>query len=153
MSFYGASPIGFESVSAVTSTPSVDLGSRRVVAGDEYVYCYNITGSSVTQGALMVASGGSGFSLTRSSTDSLDAPSVIVANAAVGAGQYFWGMARGRAYAMSGAFSAGDPITVGTDGAIATFITATLPTGSIIGKVLVASTANAQPYCLLRLYG
>lgn len=42
MSLETISPVYFESVSAVTATPSVELGSRRTdSAGNEYIYVYN----------------------------------------------------------------------------------------------------------------
>ena len=150
MGFHSVGPINFESVSSVTSTNSVELGTRRIFNGEEYVYCKNDTGSSVTQGALMVKSL---TSLTRSSTDALDMPSVGVKHAAVGASQYFWGLVRGEMAVMSIAMTAGEVLTTGADGAVATFITATLPTGVPIGKALSTSTGNAQPTCLLRLWG
>lgn len=142
-----------EGVSSVTATNSVQLGTRRVENGDEYVYCYNNTGSQATQGALMIQSAVSGYSLTRSSTDALDFPLAVVKNASVPVANYFWGLTRGSSYSLSGAMAAGELITVGADGAIATFITATLATGVPIGKCLVAGTANGGAICYFRLYG
>jgi hypothetical protein len=150
MGYNGISPIFFKSVSNVTAVADVQLGTRRVESGEEYVYCYNNTGSSVTQGALMIKSL---TSLTRSSTDALDWPLVCVKHAAVPAAEYFWGLVRGEASVMSIAMTAGDLLTVGADGAVATYITATLPTGVFIGKALSTSTGNAQPNCHLRLFG
>lgn len=153
MGFYGVSPVAFEPVSQVTATPSVELGTRRTEGGKEYLYCYNNTGSAVTQGALMVASALSGYSLTRSSTAAADFPLVGVENAALAAGDYFWGLVRGPMSIMSMALTAGNLITVGADGAAQTFLVGSFPTGPCIGKVLTTSTANSQPSVLLRLFG
>jgi len=153
MSYYGAAPILFESVSQVTLTPSVDLGTRRHEAGKEYLYCYNNTGSAVTQGALMVASALSGYSLTRSSTAAADLPLVGVENTSLAAAEYFWGLVRGPMSVMSVAMTAGALITIGADGVVQTALVGSFPTGPVIGKALTTSTANAQPSCLLRLFG
>lgn len=153
MSVYGVGPISFESVSNVTSTNSVELGTRRLEAGEEYVYCYNNTGSQVTQGALMVPSALTGYSFTRSSTASGDFPTVAVKHAAVGAAQYFWGLVRGDLTAMSIAMTKGELLTIGADGAIATAQVGSFPTGPIIGKALTTTTGNAQPSCKVRLFG
>lgn len=146
-------PIAFESVSNVTSTNSTELGMRRWFAGEEYVYCYNATGSAATQGCLMVSSGLSGYSFTRSSTASADFPMVAVKHATVSAGQYFWGLVRGELNAMSIAMTKGLLLTVGDDGAIATALVGSFPTGPVIGKALSTSTGNAQPSVMVKLFG
>ena len=153
MSFQGADPIAFESVSAVTQTASVKLGARRIVDGEEYVYAYNDTGSAATQGALMIASGCSGYSLTRSSTASADFPVCAVKHADLAAGDYFWGITRGKCSMMSLAMTKGLLVGVGADGALKTFLTATFATGACIGKALDTSTASSRPECLIKLFG
>jgi hypothetical protein len=154
MAHQGVGPIRFETVSQVTQTPSVELGTRVINSGEEYVYCYNATGSAVTQGALMIASGAvSGYSLTRSSVASVDLPMVAVKNAALAAGDYFWGLVRGQCRVMSIAITAGNLVGVGTDGAINTFLVGSFPTGVVVGKALDTATASTMPLIQLRLYG
>jgi hypothetical protein len=150
MAFYGLDPVMFEGVSAVTATPSVEVGTRRMDSGEEYVYCLNNTGSSVTQGALMVKSLSS---LTRSSTASVDFPLVCVKHAAVPAANYFWGLVRGEALVMSAAITAGNLIGIGADGVINTYLVGSFPTGVCIGKALVTTAASSQPTCVLNLFG
>ena len=156
MGYFSLAPIAFEGVSQTTQTNSVELGTRVTVSGtfsgisDEYVYCLNNTGSSVTQGALMIQSGAS---LSRSSTAALDFPMVGVKNTAVSAGAYFWGLARGYMRVMSIAVTKGDLLTVGADGAVQTFTVATFSTGPLIGKVGDTATAATQPGCFLKLFG
>ena len=52
MSFYRVDPISFESVSSVTSTNSVDLGTRRHEAGIDYIYVYNSGNAQISQGQM-----------------------------------------------------------------------------------------------------
>lgn len=52
MALESVSPILFETVSAVTLTPSSQLGMERTVAGEKYVYVYNcgVSTAAVGQG-------------------------------------------------------------------------------------------------------
>lgn len=151
MGFSSVGPILEESVSAVTATNSVELGTRRIIDGDEYVYCYNNTGSLATAGALMIQSAVSGYSLTRSTTIVTDYPMVAVKNVEVPAGSYFWGLVRGSVNLMSIAMSAGEALTTGADGNAKTMVTGY--TGPLIGRCITVSTASARPLCFVRLWG
>ena len=153
MAFYGVAPIAFESVSAVTATNSVDLGTRRSENGDEYVYCYNNTGSSATQGAIMVSSGLSGFSFTRSSTAALDLPMVAVKNATVTAGYYFWGLTKGSVNVLSATINKGGIIQVGADGVVISAVVGSFSTGPVIGKMLEAGSGSTASLAYVRLFG
>jgi len=153
MAFYGADPVSSESVSKVTATPSFGLGTRRFHNNEEYIYCYNNTGSSVTQGALMVASALSGYSLTRSSTAAADFPLCAVKNADVAAGSYFWGLVRGTYNALSATVAAGALIGPGADGAIQTALVGSFPTGPVIGKCLIVGSGSTKPLVMVRLFG
>ena len=140
----------FSAISLVTAAPVCRVGTRRVEDGEEYVYFLNNTGSSVTQGALMIKSLNS---VTRSSTVSADLAYCGVKHAAVPAAEYAWGLTRGEMIALSGAVAAGELINIGTDGAIKTAITGSFATGPIVGKVLSAGGANAGARILLRADG
>lgn len=97
MSFYGVAPILFESVSAVTATPSVDLGTRRIDAGNEYVYCYNAGGSTiaVSEGVKFIT-GASGYSVANTQLTSVANPCVgVCKHAAIAAGSYGWIITKG----------------------------------------------------------
>ena len=50
MSFNGVAPICFEPVTAVTASPSVELGTERTEGGSNYVYVYNAANSSIPTG-------------------------------------------------------------------------------------------------------
>jgi hypothetical protein len=153
MAFNSVGPVIFESVSQTTASPSHELGTRVHASGEEYVYCYNNTGSAVTQGAIMIKSGASGYSLSRSSTAALDFAVVGVKHAALAAGDYFWGLVRGDMEVMSVAMAAGSLLQIGADGAVTTAAVGSFTTGPVIGKCLLVSTANTKPLCNLRLFG
>lgn len=154
MGYNGIAPIFFKGLSNVTAVPDVQLGTRRLENGEEYVYCYNNTGSSATQGCLMIASGGvSGFSFTRSSTAAIDIPMVGVKHVTVPAGEYFWGLVRGTMYILSATISAGNPIAIGADGVCQSHLAATFATGTAIGKMLAAGSGATNSLAYVRLFG
>ena len=66
MSLEALSPVLFESVSNVTATNSVELGTRAKDSnGYEYVYCYNAGNSQISPGfGGIVVTGTSGYSVT-----------------------------------------------------------------------------------------
>lgn len=148
--FSSVDNIQMEGVSNVTATNSVELGSRKIVNGEEYVYFYNATGSAVTQGAAMTISGLSGYSLTRSTTAGSDIVVCFVKHAAVPAGSYAWGLVRGLVAPTNvSAICAGVLISVGLDGVVQTYCTATSFDPGILGKMVgssVSSTGGGVAY-------
>ena len=96
MSVYGG-PVLNESVSAVTTSPSVNLGERRVHKGNEYVYAYNSGGSSIIAeyGAVFIT-GASGYSVAGTlPTDTAGQLAGLVIHATITTGAYGWIMSRG----------------------------------------------------------
>lgn len=148
--FQGLENVSMEGVSSVTATPSVQLGARKIVNGEEYVYFYNNTGSSVTQGAALTVSGLSGYSLTRSTTAGADIVVCFVKHAAVPAANYAWGLVRGLVAPTNvSAICAGVLIGVGLDGVVQTYTTATSFDPGILGKMVgssVSSTGGGLAY-------
>ncbi len=153
--FADITPISFESVSNVTATPSVALGTRRTELGEDYVYFYNNTGSNVTAGMAMTLSGLSGYSLTRSTTAEIDLPVCFVKHAAVPAANYAWGLTRGVVQAQfTSTMVTGIMITIGTDGAVATYCTAAQSFAPVfVGKVLSSATATSFGLCYVKCWG
>jgi hypothetical protein len=152
--YQGLSPIAFESISNVTATPSVSLGTRRIVNGEEYVYFYNNTGSAVTAGMAMTVSALSGYSLTRSTTADTDLIVCFNKHAAVPAASYAWGLTRGVVQAeFNSTMATGVPITVGTDGQVKTFSTSTGSYAVYYGKVLSSATATSFGLCYVKCFG
>lgn len=88
-------PMISESVSAVTATPSVNLGETRFINGEEYLYVYNAGAISMNVGQFGVLSANSGYSVTVSSITSFDMPIGFVKHADIPAGSYGWLITRG----------------------------------------------------------
>ena len=98
MNFYSTA-VFEESVSAVTATPSVELGSRRVWKGEEYVYCYNAGGAAISTSlalGVVLVTGCSGYSVAATShADTINPCVGVVKHAAIAAGSYGWVMTKG----------------------------------------------------------
>lgn len=151
MSHYGVAPVLFESVSSVTATNSVDLGSRVDVAGASYVYVYNAGNSQISVGQGAVLSGVSGYSVTVSSNTGASAAALgdmfvgVCKHATLTTATYGWLMTRGfgsvKAHPSTG-LAAGQLLVSGSDGvwAPATFGT---NTGGLVQAKCTVATASA----------
>lgn len=98
MSLEKISPVFFESVSNVTATNSVELGSRRWDSlGYEYVYCFNAGGEQVSPGfGMIVSTGTSGFSGTLTSVAATTHDFIgVVKHATIATAKYGWIMVKG----------------------------------------------------------
>lgn len=88
-----------ETPSAVTATPSVELGARRVWKGEEYVYCYNAGGAAIATSTglgVKLVTGASGYSVAATSiTDTINPCVGVVKHAAIAAASYGWVMTKG----------------------------------------------------------
>ena len=136
MSLQGASPILFESVSAVTATNSVQLGTRRVVGGEEYVYCYAVGAVSASVGCSI--SGVSGYSIVATGIISGAFCFGFVKHADIPAASYGWVLKRGFISSpvngmASTAFVATDGVMLAADGKIANAAAAV--GGHLLGRV------------------
>jgi len=135
-----------ESVSSVTATPSVELGTRRVVNGQEYVYCYN--GATAADKRLMVKPLTAGVDYTFSVTTVAGTIPCIgtVANATIAAASYGWILTKGYTkgvgggtvtWAVGGALA---PVRLiqGADGVVEIATGGTGSTGATVGFVTSA---------------
>jgi hypothetical protein len=136
-----------ESVSAVTATPSIELGTRRVVGGSEYVYMYN--GGAIADQRLVVRPQTAGVAYTFSVTTvagTLLPACGTVANATIAAGSYGWVLTKGYTkavieglvtYAVGGALA---PVRVvqGAEGKVDCATGGTGSTGLTIGFLTTA---------------
>ncbi len=141
MSYQNVGPVNFESVSAVTATPSVDVGVIREHEDEKYIYVYNNGTSQISVGRCATVSAVSGYSVTVSSVSG-DAIVGFAKHATLTTGTYGWlvcrGFVDGLTNAMaSTALSAGDVIQAGVDGGVAKGVT-----GPSLGK-MVSSTGSA----------
>lgn len=147
MSVSQVSPILFESVSAVTATPSIEVGSTRREGNADYVYVYNAGNSQISPAFGCVMSGVSGYSVTVSSTTSVDLLVGIVKHATITTGAYGWMMVRGfgefKAEA-SNSFAAGQLIAVAADGAFALKSNSTGYPTPAVGKAMAAIASGAS---------
>lgn len=168
--FHSVGPIEFESVSNVTATNSVDLGTVKTQGGEEYVYIYN--GGSVTApvGQAMVLSHNSGYTLTVSSTTQYDIAFGVVKHTGIGNAQYGWLMTRGFTTVTNGmastALAVGDPIYLGAAGkaiAVAQTYTTALSQltlvqgiqayGVIVSACASGGTGSSQALAYVRCFG
>jgi hypothetical protein len=112
---YGVQQLFNESVSAVTATNSIALGTRRIEGANEYVYVYN-AGVSANVGYGVIASCNSGFSCVVTSVIG-DQLFGVVQNADIGPSKYGWVVTRGpvHVYGISG-IAVGKPINISANG-------------------------------------
>ncbi len=144
MTMYFNTSQGYEeTVSQVTSTNSVRLGDRRYHDGEEYVYCYNAGGATITTGlGVKLITGCSGYSVAATSLTDVVNPCVgVTKQTEISTSQYGWIMTKGfHSIAMVSAATA-DYIQIGL-GAAGKFIHgAQVGTGHVCGYILNANTA------------
>lgn len=154
---YHSLPVEIESVSQVTATNSVDLGTVRVFSGEEYVYVYNAGALSMSVGQFAVLSANSGYSLTISSVAAFDLPMGFCKHSTIPAGSYGWLLTRGFVQARFASNTGGaisDVLYAGSQGNVLSLgnVTASLtcsivysPIGYLVSAAATigASTATA----------
>lgn len=112
---YGIRTIFEESVSQITASPSVALGTRRIEGSKEYIYAYNAATTAVV-GKGMIASAMSGFSATVSSAVG-DPLFGVVQNTDLKSGYYGWLQNRGLAKVYAGSsITLGVAVVLGANG-------------------------------------
>ena len=160
MGFYGADPIHFESVSAVTATNSVELGTLRMHDGEWYEYVYAI--GCVSMGVGATYSGTSGNSVVATGIVSGEYCAGFVKHESITTGKYGWLMKKGVIDVDNGIASSapadGDVVYLSTDGKfiagsgkMATAATDFIG-GHVIGKVLSAGASGGTGASFSLLY-
>lgn len=165
MAFYGLDPINFESVSAVTATNSVELGTERREGSNVYVYCYNAGLAQISQGMfgrLPPTTMSSGYSVTVTNAASQAGGDYIVGvahNATISTGSYGWLCTRGLVYvsldASAVSMNSGDILAAGVDGGFVV-AAATLSTGIHLGVAinsLVTTVGTGKAWFKAPLFG
>lgn len=141
MAYQGVSPIFMESVSAVTATNSVDIGTRRVVDGNDYVYVFNAGSSVISPGMPAVLNSfSSGYSVSASNAASQTGFFLgHCQHTTLPTATYGWLMTRGFANIVPDAsavsIATGTELALGVDGGYVA-VAATLSTGIRIGVTL-----------------
>lgn len=160
MAFYSENPVVFESVSAVTATPSVELGVMRTHAGELYQYMY--AAKTCSMGVGVVQTGTSGNTVVATGIVSGEFCAGFVKNESLVSGYYGWVLKKGVVDAANGmansAGADGDVVLLGTDGKIRTAkgSPATAATdfvgGHIVGKVLSAGASATSHLIYVSCY-
>lgn len=155
MTFYSVGPVGFEPVTAVTATPSVELNTTRVEGANHYVYVYNDCNSSIpTAVGAVLQSGVSNMSVTLSSVTSADFLIGVAVNTMT-TGQYGWLMTRGitsvKMGATSGSVAARGNLELAANGL---FVPASNTTGNgpVVGQALAAIVSSATGAAFISVF-
>lgn len=149
-----------ESVSAVTATPSVDVGTRQWSGSREYCYMYN-AGAEAAPKRVVHVTGTTGYSfvVTFATGAALHAgPFGVVQNATIPAGSYGWIATRGHVDLYNdgtASVAAGDLIICGTNGVVrqvtATSVITQVVWGGIVGKATQATDTAGTFGAYIRL--
>jgi len=139
MGNYSVSPILFESVSASTASPTVELGSRTTdSAGNEYIYVYNHGVETYPGRCVYLKTASSGYTVSVTNTAAqVGQFAGGIHHATLLAESYGWIMTRGLCAVgpdtNEASFDAGEYITVGVDDGYVGVDTATMSTGPRLG--------------------
>jgi len=152
---YQGLPVEVESVSNVTLSNSVDLGTVRIYNGAEYVYVYNAGVQSISTNMLAVMSANTGFSVTVSAVASYDIPVGVAANTNIGTAYYGWLMTKGFCSVINGqastALAQGAVINATSSGKV---IEATgALSAPAFGIVIQATGSAGVAYAYIRTFG
>lgn len=137
-------PIFVESVSAVTASPSVVLGTRRVdSAGNVYIYGHNAGASQMNPGcAAVIGSANTSYSFTATNAAAgVGFLAAVCHHSTIPAGSYGWmgvnGLFRAAPDTNAASMNAGDILVIGVDGG---FVAggATLSTGTRWGFAITS---------------
>lgn len=150
--------LGFGSVSMVTATlgkNDPELGTRKIVGGNEYLFVYAATQISVGRAAIM--SGSSGYTVTITSTLDKDHIMGVAYHATLTAATYGWLLTRGIGTIITStsvALVTGTVATVQADGYWDNLITSAATTGvytnarcKMLTTATSASTGTAYISC------
>ena len=169
--YQSVGPINFESVSNVTATNSVDLGTVRTQGGEEYVFIYNGGSADINVGQFAVLSFNSGYTVTVSSTTGYDVVFGVCKHAAIASSRYGWLLTRGFTTVTNGmastALAVGDPLYPAAAGKVmALAVTATTALsqltlyqgaspciGVIVSACASGGTGSSQALAYVRCFG
>jgi len=116
---YGNQDAFFESVSAVTTTNTVELGTRRTEGENDYIYVYNNGASDINPGHGATVSALTGYSVTVSSVTSINPCIGVCMHTTFTTATYGWLVTKGIAVVEATAntgIAVGDALVLGTDG-------------------------------------
>lgn len=154
MGFYDVAPVRFNSVSMVTATLGAndgEVGHSFRDGDEEYVLVYNAGNSQISPGFGCVVSGVSGYSVTVSSTTSVDLMVGVVKHATLTTATYGYIVVRGWsqvAMEANNSCAAGQLLTLGADGKFALKSNSTGYPAPAVAKSMeaIASGASGTAY-------
>ena len=157
MSHQGADPISFESVSAVTATPSVELGTIRHQDGERYEYVYAVKALPVGYGCVLT--GTSGHSCAATGVVSGEMAFGFVKHAEISSGSYGWVLKKGVVNLKNGRASTAPVVNevlhLAADAAVCSDVmvaTSSIDGGFVVGKVLSAGASGGTGASLSLCY-
>jgi len=144
-----------ESVSAVTATNSVEVGTERRVGDECYVYAYNAGNSQIPPSYGAVCSAVSGYSVTLSSITSVDFLMGVVKHSTFTTGTYGWLMTRGFCQVemeADNSAAAGQILALAADGEFALKSNSTGYPTPAVGKTMGAIASGASGTAYIRVW-
>lgn len=158
MTWYSNDPVAFAGISQVTAslgTNDPEPGAR-VSRGDEsYVFVYNAGNSTIGMGKGAVLSAVSGYSVTVSSTTSVDFLIGVCKHESLTTGTYGWLMTRGfceiEMGSSSGTVAAGGLVELGDDGEFYP-VSNTTGNGPAVGKAMEEIVSSASGTAFINVY-
>jgi hypothetical protein len=154
MAHYGNHPISFQGVSQVTGSLGAndpEPGYRVTVGDEDYIFVYNAGNSQISPGLGAVLSAVTGYSVTVSSTTSVDFLVGVCKHATLTTGDYGWLVTKGfvavEMGGTSGTVAAGGLIELGDDGEFYP-VSNTTGNGPVVGKAMeaIVSSASGQAF-------
>jgi hypothetical protein len=144
----------FAGVSMVTATPGVndpEVGTRLRYGDEDYVFVYNAGNSQISTGYGAILSAVTGYSVTVSSTTSVDLCVGVVKHATLTTGTYGWLLTKGFGKVVAQAdasFAAGALPILAADGTVTNRTISTGFVGNILGKTMgaIASAGSGDCY-------
>lgn len=161
MSVYDNGPVRFYGVSHVTATLSSkhpEVGTKARVGDESYVWVYNTGSSTVGVSKCATISGVTGYSVTVSTTTSVDFIVGVCKHTDIPTGSYGWLLTEGFAAVEmeeDNSCAAGQLLTVAADGefALKSNATATGYQSPAFGKSMEAIASGASGQAFIRLSG
>lgn len=151
MAFYSVDPVRFGvGISSTTDSLGVndpEVGYRTAVGDEEYVFVYNTGNSAIRPSFGAVVSAVTGYSVTVSSTTSVDFLVGVCKNVTISTGEYGWLMTKGFAVVemeADNSCAAGQILALAADGEFALKSNSTGYPTPAVGKAMEAMASGAS---------
>lgn len=158
MSVYGISPVAFGSVSMTTTSlgpNDPEVGTTRREGDEEYLFVYNAGNSAIPPTYGAIVSGVSGYSVTISSTTSVDLLVGVCKHTTFATGAYGWLMTKGWAVVemeADNSAAAGQLLALAADGEFALKSNSTGYPTPAVGKTMEAIASGASGQAFIRCF-